>query len=222
MARKKDREYVLSLRARGMSYSQIKNELGVSKSTLSIWLRNYPLSQERINELRAHNEKRIERYRETRRMQRENRLSEVYRQAALDLLPLTKKELLLAGYLLYAGEGAKTQKGVVSLSNNNPDIIIFFISWLERACGVSKERIFIRLQLYRDMDSDKEMEYWGEKLPLAKQQYKKPYFKNSLSANITHKGEFGHGTCNVFTFNTPLFEKVMMSIKVLTDNSLRV
>ena len=221
MARKKDRARAILLRRQRMSYSQIKNQLNVSKSSLSLWLRDYPLTRERINELRGSNEKRIERYRETRRKQREKRLEETYQRAVTHLLPLTNKEFQVAGYLLYAGEGAKTQRGVVSLSNNDPNIINFFIGWLEKSCEISKEKIFVRLQLYRDMDPEKETIYWQQKLPLTEAQYKKPYFKNSLSKDITHKGGFGHGTCNIFTYNTPLFEKITMSIRVLTDHTSR-
>jgi len=65
MARRLDKEKAIKLRLEGQSYSQIKAELGVSKSTLSGWLGDYPLSSERINELRAHSFKRIERYRNT-------------------------------------------------------------------------------------------------------------------------------------------------------------
>ena len=62
MARVKDRQRALELRLQGRSYSQIKKELGVSKSTLSEWLRQYPLTQERIRQLQkeGNNEAKIE------------------------------------------------------------------------------------------------------------------------------------------------------------------
>jgi len=51
MARYKDREKALRLRTeKQMSYSQIKKILKVSKSTLSYWLRNYPLTEKNIYE----------------------------------------------------------------------------------------------------------------------------------------------------------------------------
>jgi len=43
MARFQDKEKALALRKQEMSYSQIKSILGISKSTLSSWLRDYPL-----------------------------------------------------------------------------------------------------------------------------------------------------------------------------------
>src|SRR3989344_1149266 len=92
-----NREKAMGLRKQGMSYSQIKQRLGVSKSTLSYWLRDYPLSDKRIRELRDWNEKRIERYRETRRRQREKLLSDIYKEVKKDVLPLSKHDLLVTG-----------------------------------------------------------------------------------------------------------------------------
>ena len=74
MARREDKQKVLEYRKEGFSYSQIKEKLKVSKSTLSGWLCDMPLSEERIRELQADNPIRIERYRNTMRTKREARL----------------------------------------------------------------------------------------------------------------------------------------------------
>ncbi len=74
MARKEDKQKALIMRKKGMSYSQIKEKLGVSKSTLSGWLYNMPLSEQRIRELQADSPIRIEKYRNTMRAKRETRL----------------------------------------------------------------------------------------------------------------------------------------------------
>ena len=79
MARKEDKQKALIMRKGGMSYSQIKEKLGVNKSTLSGWLQNLPLSKKRIRELRDNNPVRIERYRNTMRAKKEDRLKEVYK-----------------------------------------------------------------------------------------------------------------------------------------------
>ena len=61
----RERIKAIKLRKEGRSYSQIKKELRVSKSSLSLWLRQYPLSEKRLRELRDFNEQRIERFRNT-------------------------------------------------------------------------------------------------------------------------------------------------------------
>ena len=110
MAKFKIRERAVLLRKEGKSYSEIKSLLKVSKSTLSLWLRDYPLSQEKIRELRDWNQKRIENYRETRRRQRESILNDIYKHEKDVILPLSKRELFLTGLFLYWGEGGKTKE----------------------------------------------------------------------------------------------------------------
>jgi len=47
------REEVIKLRTKeNLSYAGIRKRLGVPKSTLSYWLREFPLSKKRILELR--------------------------------------------------------------------------------------------------------------------------------------------------------------------------
>jgi hypothetical protein len=90
-----------------MSYSQIKQAIGVSKSTLSGWLKDYPLSKERIDELRGKSERRIERYRETMRKKREKRLLDIYEKERDYILPLRygyQKRVAILGKHIGAGK----------------------------------------------------------------------------------------------------------------------
>ncbi|MFZ3054394.1 MAG: helix-turn-helix domain-containing protein [Minisyncoccales bacterium] len=222
MARIKDREKALSLRKEGMSYSQIKKELGLSKSTLSSWLRNYPLSKDRIRELRDCNEFRIEKFREAMREKREKKLKEIYQAQRKILLPLKTREFFMMGLGLYWGEGTKCRQDGLSVSNTDPAIIKFFICWLNKTLGVPKEKIKIALQLYSDMDIDKEMKFWSKETKIPLLQFTKPYVKKNSSERINHKGSFGHGTCNARINNVFLAQKIFMSLKVISDKYGRV
>ena len=217
MERFKDREKELDLRKREYSYNQIKKILKISKSTLSCWLRDYPLSKKRIRELRDCNEQRIEKYRETMRRKREKRLKNLYQEQKKLILPVSKKELYLAGLFLYWGEGAKYQQSKLIISNTDPSVIKFFIFWLHKALGVAKNKIKVSLQLYSDMNIKKEMSYWSTVLKIPLSQFNKPYVKMTTSKRINHKGGFGHGTCNVKIGDARLTEKILMAIKAISD-----
>lgn len=217
MARLKDRETALRLRKNGLSYSQIKQVLNVSKGTLSVWLREYPLSRQQINELRAWNEKRIEKFRETMQRKRRERLLRVYTLQKNELLPLTKKNIYIAGLFLYLGEGLKATTAEVSISNTNPEVIKFFIYWLTKICSIPKKSLRARLHLYSDMNPEREISYWINILGLSKEHFRKPYIKKNSKDRINYRGSFGHGTCNLIVGSVELFEKTMMGIKVIND-----
>ncbi|MBI1866641.1 MAG: helix-turn-helix domain-containing protein [Candidatus Staskawiczbacteria bacterium] len=219
MALTEKRAKALVLRKQEMSYSQIKEILGVSKSTLSYWLRNYPLSKKRINELRGNNEKRIERYRETRRKTKEKRLKEFYIKQKGKIFPLNKRELFLTGLFLYWGEGSKTMSKEVAVSNTDPSVIVFFIKWINSAFKISKDKLKFSIHLYNDMNVNEEISFWAKTLHVSKNQFLKPYIKDTSSLRINQKGGFGHGTCNARLSNARLSEQILMAIKAISDKN---
>lgn len=218
MARFIDREKALALRKSGMSYSQIKKILGLSKSTLSGWLRNYPLSKQRIRELRDCNEQRIERCRETKRKKRELRLMGIYKNEKRNLLPLNNRELFIAGLMLYWGEGTKCRTDGLSISNTDPAVMNFFIYWMKKTLSVPEEKMKVQVHLYTDMNIKNELNYWSKIIKIPLSQFTKPYIKKSSMERINHKGGFGHGTCNIRVNNVKIGEKIIMGLKVVADH----
>lgn len=215
MARLKDREKAIKLRLEGKSYSQIKMIIGVNKSTLSYWLKNYPLSEKRISELRDKNPIRIEKYRNTRRKKKEERLRKTYFKEKKKILPLSKRDIFIAGLFLYLGEGTKTMDTRTSLSNTNPSAINFFITWLTKSLKVSLRKIKIYLHLYSDMSVNREIGFWSKALSIPKSQFTKPHIKKSKMEKINYRKGFNHGTCNVIVENARLTERVFAGLKVL-------
>lgn len=217
MAKRELHRRALELRSRGMSYTQIKHELEVSKSTLSIWLNKYPLSPERIRELRNTNEQRIERIRQTKaakRIERQNKISDLLANKIGDP---SEYQLYIAGLFLYWAEGTKSSRGVVCVTNTDPTMINFFIHWLELQ-QVKRERMKIKLHLYNDMNIREEINFWHLKLHLPVSSFTKPYVKESSSQKkLNYKGRFGHGTCNLIVNNMQLYEEVLLGIEYIRN-----
>jgi transcriptional regulator with XRE-family HTH domain len=217
MARKKDKQKAIVMRNKGMSYSQIKEKLGISKSTLSGWLYNMPLSEKRIRELQADNPVRIERYRNTMRAKREKKFANAYQEMSLKIKKLSSRELFLAGLFLYWGEGSKTTKGTVGLTNTNPTMLKFYINWL-KFFGYSKKDFSVHLHLYSDMNIKRQEKYWSRELDIPLSQFRKSYIKKTLLTSITYHNGFGQGTCTVMVLNARFYEKVLMGLKYIQDS----
>ncbi len=210
-----EKEKALAMRRKGMSYSQIKESLKVSKSTLSAWLSPYPLSAERIRELRTDNQQRIERCRNTKLQKRNARLASVYETVKNEIGTLSKREIHIAGLFLYWGEGDKSGK-VFSISNTDPGVMRFFVSWA-RSIGVPEDKLVVILHLYADMDEAAAKSYWSNELRIPLKNFKKPYRKTSTLTGLTYKNGFGHGTCMVRVYDKRLATLVIMSIKYLSS-----
>lgn len=212
MARRLDKEKAIQLRLLGWSYSQIKKEIGVSKGTLSDWLFNLPLSNERLRELRDNSQIRIEKSRATKSLNRNKRLMEVYDQVVKEIKVLSDREIKLCGTFLYWAEGTKAERGLVAFSNTDPGMIKFFQRFL-RVYEIPQSKIFVRLQLYKDMNIDEEIKFWSRELNLPFINFKKPYIKNSNLSDITYKNGFGHGTCSLMIYDIKFYDQLMMKIK---------
>lgn len=216
MAKRQLKEQVISMRQKGMSYSQIKEKVQVSKGTLSLWLRDLPLSQKRIVELRDKSPKRIESYRNTMQKKRDARFQEAYKKSEAQIKKLSKRELFLFGLALYWGEGGKTKKTELSMSNTDPSVLKYFLVWLQQL-GADISKVRVRLQLYSDMNEKKELIYWRKELALSKEVFKKSYIKNSKQSFLSYKQRFFHGTCNISYGNVHMSEYVFASMKYLEN-----
>jgi transcriptional regulator with XRE-family HTH domain len=214
MAKRKLKEKALKLRLQGKSYSQIKETLGVSKSTLSLWLRDHPLSIERINELRGNSPKRIEKFRNTMRRKKETREEEVYQKIAKEIGKLSSREIFVAGLFLYWGEGYKTAPTTTALANTDPAMLKFYVEWL-KLLKVPLEKIKVRIHLYQDMDKDEVIKYWKKELGLPGPCFGQAYVKKSKLSGLTYKNGFGRGTCNVLVYNRDLNDYVLAGVKYL-------
>ncbi|MEI7709616.1 MAG: helix-turn-helix domain-containing protein [bacterium] len=217
MAREKDKQKALVMRQKGMSYSQIKEKLGISKSTLSGWLYNMPLSEKRIRELQADSPIRIEKYRNTMRAKREKKFDEAYKEMSRKIKKLSSRELFLAGLFLYWAEGSKTAKAAIGLTNTNPNMLKFYIKWLE-LIGVKRDQFRVHLHLYSDMDIKKSEKYWSKELSIPLKHFRKSYIKKTKLSSITYHNGFGRGTCSVLVGGARLYEKVMMGLKYIQDD----
>lgn len=200
------------------SYSELKRKFGVSKSTLSGWLKNYPLSRERINNLRANSEKRIERYRNTMALKQEVKRKVAYDKVSKDINKISNREMFLCGLFLYWAEGGKTRNSGITLTNTNPLMLKFYLKWLSML-KIPKDKLRIHLHLYSDMNISKEINFWSKTLGISKKSFQKPYVKKSTINSLTYKNGFGHGTCSIVYDNKSISDYVLMGIKRIQELS---
>lgn len=163
------------LRAQGWTYKEICAELGVSKSSVSLWCRDVPVDD-------AVWAKRVRSNKRYGARTRANALS-VRRQQQIDRLradaiaridQLSDRDLLVSGTALYAAEGSKTDGSVV-FPNSDPRMIAFFLLWLRRFFSVDESRLRLRLYLHEGLDIDAANEFWSQLTAIPMTQFGKPY-----------------------------------------------
>ena len=212
-----EKRKVIDLRKKGKSYGEIRKIIKVSKSSLSLWLKNVILTDEQVHGLKMKKVMAVERYKKAMKIKRQTKLDGYYQNQVKKWIPLSKREKFIAGLFLYWGEGNKASTNLVNVSNTDPSVIKFAIYWMEKCLGLSEDELHIKLHLYSDMNVDVETKFWTRTLGINKKRFTKPYIKESLRKDIDQKG-FGHGTCTVSAFRTVLKENILMAIKAISDN----
>jgi len=212
-----EKRKVIELRKKGKSYSEIRKIIKVSKSSLSLWLKNVMLTDEQVNGLKMKKVMAVERYKKAMKIKRQTKLDGYYQNQVKKWIPLSNREKFIAGLFLYWGEGNKVSTNLVNVSNTDPSVIKFAIYWMEKCLKIPMNEIYIKLHLYSDMNIEQETEFWSKTLGIDKERFTRPYIKKSLRKDIDQKG-FGHGTCNISAYKTVIKENILMAIKGISDN----
>lgn len=220
------REKAINLRLKKrFSYGQIRKIVPVAKSTLSYWLRELPLSEREIHNLRVQNGKLDnagrEKFRATMQKKRETDFIKVYSKYKKGLANLSKDAFLVAGLMLYLGEGDKKNRNKIALVNTDIRVIKFFVKWLIEYLNVSIENIRVELQLYENMNIEREMIFWQKGLKISRKQFYKPYIHKLRKSSFSYRESYRHGTCGIHLPGTERKTTLMAMLQAFLDNYMR-
>ena len=171
----------IELRKQGFSYSEIVKRISVSKSSLSVWLKNTPLSKDQMQHLlkrRMNSWKAGGAARKRMRIQEERN---EYQKAQKIVGALSNREVFLIAVSLYWAEGAK-QRNVISqrvaISNSDPGILLVFYRWLLQMEYCPSDIIATLYLHQKFFDQEQEiLAYWKSFFPDQKLQWYKTVYK---------------------------------------------
>ncbi|MFH9755066.1 hypothetical protein [Streptomyces griseus] len=157
------REKARELRLRGMTYDQIQVELGCSKSSISLWVRDLPKPERtRTREQSSA----IGRRGWEATLQRRDTERQAQKQKASDEVgAMSDRELFLLGVGLYWAEGSKSKpyrtQERVTFVNSDPGMIKVFLAWL-RLVGVDDEHLRFHVLIHETADVAGAERFWAE------------------------------------------------------------
>ncbi|MFF1641408.1 helix-turn-helix domain-containing protein [Streptomyces sp. NPDC058246] len=157
------RDRARELRRQGWTYKEIQAELGCSKSSVSLWVRDLPHPESRCTpeEQRARMNAGLARL----RVQQDQVREETKRQAAESIGELSDRELFMAGVALYWAEGQKSKpyqrRESVIFVNSDPGVIQVYLAWLD-LLDVTRERLRFRVMIHETADVATAEQYWAD------------------------------------------------------------
>jgi len=188
-----DKQRAVQLRKQGKTYTEILEQVPVSKSTLSLWLRDVGLASTQKQSLSKKKLAAQLRGAAARKQKCKDSIIIINQACKQDINSISKRELFLIGVVLYWAEGAKRtsdRAGVMlDFSNSDPDMIKLFITWLQTYGDVPINDMKLRLHLH-DSHRQREEEIiaiWSKIVSIPTSAFAKTYFKKHNPKTNRHK-----------------------------------
>ena len=206
------KEKAEKLRVQGFSLNQIHREMGISKSVLSGWLREVPLSVEgkkRLQSTITHGQF----VAAERKKQRTTLLLKTYlneAQKELSNFRIDRNSAKLLAALIYWCEGEKNILRAVNFTNSDPDLINTFLKLLRRAFSLDETKFRICLHLH-SYHSESEMKtFWSDRTGIPQTQFMKSFQKINGGKRIRN----GYNGCVSIRYHeTAIARKLLMTAK---------
>ncbi|MFD7609039.1 hypothetical protein ACFWAN_53575 [Streptomyces mirabilis] len=157
------RDKARELRLQGWTYDQIQMELGCSKGSISLWVRDLPKPERRdpSEQAKLASRKRWDHELAVRDEERQKTKAA----AAAEIGTLSDRELFLVGVGMYWAEGSKDKpydrRENVTFVNSDPGMIETFLRWLD-LLGVERDHVRYCVMIHESADVAGAEQYWAD------------------------------------------------------------
>ncbi len=135
--------------------------------------------------------------------------AEARKEATGEFKKLASDPLFIAGVMLYWGEGDKNPVNPVRISNTDSRLVRIFVEFLQKSCGLPKEKVKANLILYPDLNEQMSKKYWSSTTTIPEESFTKTQFIKGR-----HKTKrLSYGICVVSVSSRQLKEKVLTWIE---------
>jgi len=184
----------VKLRKMGLSYGEIKNKLNVSKSTLSLWLKEVELNEEQKKKFYTKRIEILSRGPQSQKERRQREIDKIIESAKKDIpIPISMEAYRLFGAALYWSEGNK--KNGLAITNSDPHLILFIVKWFEKIFKVSPSSLKAWLNIYPQQNDSEIKQFWSQLTGIPVERFGKSYIK-PLNKNYK-KNNLYYGTITV-------------------------
>jgi transcriptional regulator with XRE-family HTH domain len=208
-----DKKKAIILRSKGLTYKEIKDELSISKSTLSSWLHDITLTE--VQKQRIYNKnidirKKFIEYNSIKHKKSVKRKSNLFLKSQREIKKISSEELKLVGIALYWAEGSKSiEPGIVIFANSDPIMISLIMRWFREICNVEEGKFRLKVQAYENMDIKRSESFWSSLTGISQKQFIKPYIKQSKYSKLRRGNTLPHGTLHIRVCDVNLLTKIL-------------
>lgn len=202
----KDREKSIELRKHGLSYREIREQVKVSKSSLSLWLRSVGLSQKQKQRLTEKKLAAARRGSAKLHQLKIQKIAKIKKEARSEIGLISRHERWLAGVLLYWAEGSKEREHGYStdikFSNSDPLMILLFRKWLHEFYSIPLKKMRYELYIHEKADWEGAKKYWASRLNILPEQFHVYFKRHNPKPKRKNIGSEYHGLIRLTVYST--------------------
>jgi transposase-like protein len=204
-----EKQKAIELRKNGESIKKIAKILGVAKASVSVWVRKVPVSLKQKEKLSLNGQATevVEKRRNSRIKNEEDKRQIVIDGAGRDIKSISKSELKIIGSIFYWAEGGK-RRGMARVANSDPIMIKLMMRFFREVCEVKEAKFRCHIHTHSHLNVSKCLSYWSEVTGIPISQFYKTYSKPSI-ASKGKKDSLPFGTLDVIICDTNLFLRIM-------------
>lgn len=212
-----ERKEALRLRReRGLPVKEIARLVGVAPSSVSVWVRDVPLTPEQVEVLRQLNPAYNRQLRGATRNAERGRARRLAYQHEGRVLARRGETLHVAGAMLYWAEGDKASRNCARLSNSDPEVLRLFVRFLRWYFNVPDSQLRVTCHLFADhLDRQAEIEqYWLDVVGLPRSCLCKSFVNvYSKYSQKKRRNKLPYGTTRVTAHSTRIVQNIYGSIQ---------
>lgn len=219
--KRQEKETAIQMRKQGRSLADIAQTLGVSKASVSNWVRTIVLTQKQKTELTAHgfSKEAIEKRRIARILKTKLKHESLKLSASKEIRKISQRELLLLGAALYWGEGAKKSKNVASIANSDPNLVKIAMRFFREILLVPENKFKCHIHTFSHLNRRKAEKYWSHITNVPLSQFYKTYTKVSKTSK-NKKDSLPFGTVQIHVCDTAIYLRIMGFIQGIKNSLL--
>lgn len=199
-----------------MSVKEIARVVGVAPSSVSLWVRDIPLTTDQLESLRQRNPAYNRQLRGANRNAERGRARRLAAQEDGRWRVRQEDPLFIAGVMLYWAEGDKSSRNAARISNSDPEVLRLFMRFLRECFDVPDERISVTCNLFADhLDRQLEIEeFWLDALDLPYTRLCKSFVNvYSKYSQKKRRNKLPYGTTRVTAHSTQVVQSIFGAIQ---------
>lgn len=207
------------LRKSGQSLNEICAELGISKSTASLWCRNIELLKNVTDEIKRKHIIKTNKGRligaQKNKQKRIDSIQEGLNFGTKLVNKISERELVLIVTALYWSEGSKSDHSAgFQFTNSDPDMILLVKKFLNEVMHISDADLVCSIQI-NEIHKPRiapVLIFWKNLLVLQNEQFRKPYFVKTKVSKVYENYDTYYGICRLMVRRSSALKYKMLGL----------